>query len=96
MNLYSVLPPMVAKLENTLRSVMLSGQDWMFRNPKRAQMQKDTRLNLLTTCNLHGNGERVLRRMPSERRRRDANISHINISPCHTPTTSESFKGLNE
>lgn len=32
--LYSALPPMVARLEKTLRSVMFSGQDWMFRNPK--------------------------------------------------------------
>lgn len=53
MNLYSVLPPMVAKLENTLRSVMLSGQDWMFRKPKQAQMQKDTRLNSPTPGTLH-------------------------------------------
>ena len=27
------LPPMVARLEKTLRSVMFSGQDWMFREP---------------------------------------------------------------
>lgn len=32
--LYSALPPTVAKLEKTLKSVMLSGQDWMFRKPK--------------------------------------------------------------
>ena len=31
--LYSALPPIVAKLEKTLKSVMLSGQDWMFRKP---------------------------------------------------------------
>lgn len=32
--LYSALPPIVAKLEKTLKSVMLSGQDWMFRKPE--------------------------------------------------------------
>lgn len=33
--LYSDLPPMVARLEKTLRSVMFSGQDWMLRKPDR-------------------------------------------------------------
>lgn len=32
--LYKALPPIVARLEKTLKSVMLSGQDWMFRKPK--------------------------------------------------------------
>lgn len=52
MYLYSVLPPIVAKLENTLKSVMFSGQDWMFKKPKQAQMQKDIRLNSPTTCTI--------------------------------------------
>ena len=29
--LYSDLPPMVARLEKTLRSVMFSGHDWILR-----------------------------------------------------------------
>lgn len=32
--LYNALPPIVARLEKTLRSVMLSGHDWMFRKPE--------------------------------------------------------------
>lgn len=36
---------MVARLENTLKSVMLSGQDWMFRKPGgERRCGKDTRL----------------------------------------------------
>lgn len=44
--LYSALPPIVAKLEKTLKSVMLSGHDWMFRKPKwghRRTTHTDTR-----------------------------------------------------
>lgn len=42
MYLYSVLPPMVATLENTLKSVMLSGQDWMFKKPKQEHRCRKT------------------------------------------------------
>lgn len=40
--LYSALPPIVARLEKTLKSVMLSGQDWMFRKPKMGQTHTHT------------------------------------------------------
>lgn len=48
--LYNALPPMVARLENTLKSVMLSGQDWMFRKPRGDRRRGKDKVKTLRAC----------------------------------------------